>query len=162
MIELRPYQSDGLIMPPANPIKKLAKENGEEYYFTGKPCKNGHIAKRYVKWNTCTECVLMHGRNNGKRYRLRVRTWGLNKIYGITREQYDELLIKQNGVCAICQQIEKSLSNHQTKKELAVDHCKITKKVRGLLCQKCNQGIGQFQHNSEILKRAALYCEAAI
>ena len=34
-----------------------AKELGERFYFTGKPCKHGHISKRYTDKGTCCECM---------------------------------------------------------------------------------------------------------
>lgn len=56
---------------------------------------------------------------------------------------------------------ETSKSVHRNKyKQLAVDHCHETGKIRGLLCLRCNQGIGLLKHNSEWLMAASLYCEA--
>ncbi len=78
------------------------------------------------------------------------RKQGLKK-YGITIDQYEDLLIKQNGVCAICHQTCK------TGTRLAVDHNHITGKIRGLLCTNCNRGIGMFQENILILKSAIQY-----
>jgi len=69
----------------------------------------------------------------------------LVKKYGITYIEYCELLRSQNGVCAICKQLERS-TNHITGKckQLAVDHDHKTGEVRGLLCDLCNRGIGHF------------------
>lgn len=36
--------------------KKEAQRAGEKYYFTGKPCKNGHVANRFSSCNSCVEC----------------------------------------------------------------------------------------------------------
>jgi len=63
-------------------------------------------------------------------YCRRVNLWK----YGMTVEQYDKLLEKQNGVCAICKRSPEQM--------LAVDHCHETGRVRGLLCRSCNLGIG--------------------
>ena len=62
---------------------------------------------------------------------------------------YNEMLVQQDGVCKICKQKEK----HD--KLLAVDHDHSTGEVRGLLCNKCNKGIGFFS-DSEILLRNAI------
>jgi len=72
--------------------------------------------------------------------------------YGITIEEYDVMLKRQNYVCAICQ------NKCSTGKRLAVDHDHDTKKVRGLLCRKCNRGLGHFR-SVEDLRKAILYLE---
>lgn len=43
-------------MPALNPIKQAAIKAGEEFYFTGIPCKRGHIAKRRTSNMVCIEC----------------------------------------------------------------------------------------------------------
>ncbi|NBU34381.1 hypothetical protein EBS40_07195 [bacterium] len=63
----------------------------------------------------------------------------LERTYGITLEQYDELLESQGGVCAICR--EMCVSGRR----LCVDHDHDTGKVRGLLCGRCNFGIGSLR-----------------
>lgn len=72
--------------------------------------------------------------------------------YRITPEQYDELLEKQGGLCAICQ-----VHHSKFQRRLAVDHCHHTGKIRGLLCASCNSGIGKLQDDVEILKAALAY-----
>lgn len=73
-------------------------------------------------------------------------------LYGISAQQYNDLLIKQDYLCAIC-------GKHQSDshKGLCVDHCHETKTVRGLLCISCNLAIGQLKHNLTILKKAIEY-----
>lgn len=73
--------------------------------------------------------------------------------YGITLAGYDELLLKQGGVCAICGQLEKS----KRKARLSVDHNHITGAIRGLLCAACNAGLGHFTDSPSLLRRAAGY-----
>jgi hypothetical protein len=83
------------------------------------------------------------------------------KIYGLSVEDYDSLLNKQNGVCAICEQKETVLDGVSGKvKMLSVDHCHDTGKVRGLLCSACNTGIGLARHDPEILRSAISYLAA--
>lgn len=77
----------------------------------------------------------------------------LKHRYGITTDDYRTLLSKQNNVCAICLKPEKE----KRKKYLSIDHCHITNKVRGLLCDTCNKGLGLFQDDSELLVKAAEY-----
>lgn len=72
------------------------------------------------------------------------------KQYNLTLQEYDNLLSRQDGKCAICG----SLPN---KKDLAVDHDHITGKVRGLLCTNCNLILGLANDNPEILENLINY-----
>lgn len=78
----------------------------------------------------------------------------LLKTYGITLKQYDDLLKRQNGCCAICQR------HHSTfNKNLAVEHNHRNRMIRGLACTYCNRyRIGR-NNDSEILRRVADYLE---
>lgn len=84
------------------------------------------------------------------------RAYYLKIKFGISIEDYKNLLEKQNNKCAICGEKELSLYNKKIK-TLAVDHCHKTGKVRGLLCMKCNTAIGSLKENVEILDKAKTY-----
>ena len=96
----------------------------------------------------CPECFDPTQKRNMHRVRLRLR-------YGMTPEQYDELIEKQGGRCAVCGTAHpvKGSSN----RGWHVDHDHVTGKVRGLLCNSCNRGIGLLQDNPELLEKAAAY-----
>lgn len=82
----------------------------------------------------------------------------LKRYFGITVEQYFEMHEKQNKVCAICENPEKSKgSNSQKIRRLAVDHCHTTGKIRGLLCLECNRGLGAFKDSPNLLNKAINY-----
>jgi hypothetical protein len=81
----------------------------------------------------------------------------VQRRYGISREEYDALLVRQNGVCAICQNPQ----SRKGTKRLSVDHCHKTKKVRGLLCAKCNMAIGILADDDARCTRAAEYLSHA-
>ncbi len=93
--------------------------------------------------------------------RTPARILGRRARYGITQEQYDALLAKQGGACAICRRTNPS------GRDLAVDHdhacCPGAKScgkcVRSLLCSRCNIGIGQFLDDPPLLRAAAAYLE---
>lgn len=72
--------------------------------------------------------------------------------YGISTDDYNELLKAQNGLCAIC-----NLPGNGKYKKLHVDHCHKTGKLRSLLCVNCNRGLGYFQDNPALLSKASLY-----
>jgi hypothetical protein len=69
--------------------------------------------------------------------------------YGLTQEQYDELLVESCGRCAIC-----TVAFTETPH---IDHCHATGKVRGLLCRRCNRAIGLFKDDPSILLAGVEY-----
>ncbi len=88
----------------------------------------------------------------------------LKNKYGITLKQYEQLFKGQKGVCAICGQPEKVKNRWKSSEitRLSVDHNHITKKVRGLLCRRCNVGIGHFDESIEFLLKAIKYLRKEI
>jgi hypothetical protein len=92
-------------------------------------------------------------RKKQRAYRARSqRKVHLKYYYGLSVEDYNALLVQQGGVCAIC----RKPSEHR----LCVDHCHLTRRVRGLLCRKCNLGIGYFDDDPRLLRAAVPYVEA--
>lgn len=75
-------------------------------------------------------------------YQLRTR-------YNMTKEEYETILLSQNNCCAICK--------GKCTRKFAVDHDHDTGKIRGLLCNKCNRGLGLFLDNPSFLEEAASY-----
>lgn len=73
--------------------------------------------------------------------------------YGLSVDEYESLLQKQGGVCAICK------GQCPTGWRLAVDHSHETGKVRGLLCLQCNTALGQFKDSPELLAHAIKYLQ---
>jgi Recombination endonuclease VII len=76
----------------------------------------------------------------------------LKYYYGLSVEDYNALLARQGGTCAICRK--------PSRQRLCVDHCHLTRQVRRLLCRKCNLGIGYFDDDPRLLRAAAAYLEA--
>lgn len=117
----------------------------------------------YNAW--CKTCVSVSNREKYAKFRVRYRreqnasyypgknrTYHLQR-YGITLEDYDAMLLLQNGNCAICG------GNGDGGLTLNVDHDHETMQVRNLLCGSCNRGIGQFKENSKLLFLAGEYLE---
>lgn len=102
--------------------------------------------KRAYKWRE----------KNVERYNI-IRKRGerkyLLKNYGVTPKWYENKLRKQNYRCAICG----SDSNGIMRNKLDVDHDHITGKVRGILCNRCNTGLGQFKDNLQLMQKAIEY-----
>jgi DNA-directed RNA polymerase subunit RPC12/RpoP len=83
----------------------------------------------------------------------------LMRDWGLSIEDYNSILKSQNGVCAICGKPETWKQKGEIKR-LVVDHDHTTGKVRGLLCHRCNLGVGTFNDNVAFLKNVIEYLEA--
>jgi hypothetical protein len=119
------------------PLSEFVKHKRRDWYATHcKSCKYV-LHKRYRQEN------LQRVRDIERKHKLK-------KAYGISVEEYNSMLNKQNGRCAICR-------NSPDNKRLCVDHCHVTGRVRGLLCQKCNRGLGLFKDNTDSLFSAIKY-----
>ncbi len=81
------------------------------------------------------------------------REYHLKRKYGITIEQYDAMLAAQGGVCAICRQ------PRPENRTLHVDHDHVSGEIRGLLCFRCNNALGDFEEQYELFQKAANYLD---
>jgi hypothetical protein len=117
--------------------------------------------KNQREWNTRNKEKIRE--NNEKRQADPVRRQrGLRQMranwlknYGLTPESYEGLLQSQGGVCAICGLTGQTWAE----RNLHVDHDHVTLEVRGLLCGRCNVGLGFFSDNVEMLKKAISYLD---
>lgn len=132
----------------------------------GNSCKRGHDGRRY----TGGECVQCHSDASKRmaatpegKEKKRLAYWktggketrqarNLKANYGITIDQYNIMLLNQNNCCAICKGIAGGSS-----KRFHVDHDHQTGAIRGLLCYKCNMGLGSFDDNPNNLASAISY-----
>ena len=110
--------------------------------------------KRGLQYN-CKSCRREYSAStHQKQYH---RNQGLKYSYGISAEEYGSMLKIQGGRCKICG-CEKN-TRVDREMALAVDHDHKTGKVRGLLCDKCNRGLGFFRDNPALLLQAISYLE---
>jgi hypothetical protein len=90
-------------------------------------------------------------------YRKKRKAWlranALKSTYGITLEQYDAMVKEQGGVCAIC--------GERPEEHLCVDHSHATGKIRGLLCRRCNSGLGCYNDDLRLTMGASAYLRRA-
>jgi nitrate/TMAO reductase-like tetraheme cytochrome c subunit len=91
-----------------------------------------------------------------KNYRKNNKDKLLKHKYNISLNFYDNLFIQQNNRCAIC---SNAFSNEKHNYKAHIDHDHTTGKVRGLLCNDCNSGIGFLKENITILSNAIKYIE---
>ncbi len=78
------------------------------------------------------------------------------RTFGISADDFDALLAKQGGCCAICnKRPERDASLH-------LDHCHETGAIRGILCGTCNKGLGLFGEDPELLDAAGRYLREGV
>ena len=142
----------------------LIRRRGKvQKYFTVNGRKTCGICK---KEKSCTEFGLHSGTYDGLQatcnicIRLRSKGDRLKHKFGITQADYDLMLDSQAGVCAICHQAETRMKFGKPT-QLAVDHDHKTGETRGLLCHKCNAGVGQFNDDPSLLRAATQYIETS-
>jgi len=114
---------------------------------------NRTYEKLYIR-NKCKSCrkgeeVLPRQIRASRRLPKAQKLWEyhLRQHYGITPEDYNNILKSQDGKCKICKSSNK----------LHLDHCHSTGKVRGILCQSCNHGLGNFKDNLDLMKKGIEY-----
>jgi DNA-directed RNA polymerase subunit RPC12/RpoP len=93
------------------------------------------------------------------RNRRTKREYEILRQYGITAAQLDEMIQAQGSLCAICHREATGASGSGGR--LHIDHCHETGKVRGLICGRCNRGIGLLGDDPTVLRAAAAYIEAS-
>ena len=138
---------------------------GHEYDY-GVVLSENKVGYWDVQCKLCDETHVLETRSvkNGSRSRsckqYRSPNWSgldrwdaiIRRTYGITLEQYNQMLEDQGGVCAIC-----GKHDEVEGRRMAIDHNHDTGEVRGLLCGTCNRGLGNFQDNIEMLEKAKNY-----
>ncbi len=128
------------------PIERFSRRlNGHQHLC--KPCQSVY-QKNYVR----KKDPVARAKAN--------RKWRLLKTFGMSPEQYDEMLANQKGLCAVCNQPE-TLVHHLTKQTspLSIDHCHVSGRVRQLLCNRCNTTLGKVADDPALLRRLADYLE---
>jgi hypothetical protein len=131
-------------LTPEERLKRKRKAS-REWHKRWRTANPGEHRRKKAEWYLKNrEKVLAQRRN--KRYQ---------KLFGITEEEYFQLLAFQNGVCAICNNTPKDTRLH-------VDHSHTTGEVRGLLCYKCNYSIGLLDDSPEKATRLAAYLTSPI
>ena len=110
-------------------------------------CQRHYSAHRYAN--------LFKGKPVPTRKKRTNRDRELRVLYGITYDQYDALVRKQRGLCAVCKQPPRN------KYGLCVDHCHKKGHVRGLLCAGCNTALGVLERDKKWMTAALKYLKAA-
>ena len=122
-------------------------------------CSHGNMPQpdeNFVKnRNTCKPCKARATRLWRSQNKEKMRAYSYRKLYGVSMQEYNQMLTAQGGKCAVCGG-EQSSSRC---KHLAIDHDHKTGATRGLLCDNCNRGIGHLQDDIGQLQKAIAYLE---
>jgi hypothetical protein len=133
-------------------VCKVAKPF-EDFYDGYKAKKQRDVVNKKYPHSRCKDCdharVKVYHKNNRAKVTKQQLISHRRREYGLTEEEYNNMVLSQNNMCAIC--------NKPSDRTLHIDHDHITGKVRGLLCSNCNLGIGLLQEDLIILDRAIEY-----
>lgn len=97
----------------------------------GSECKDCHKQRKHL-----------FRKENKEEMRAYYRRWHLQNKYGLTIDQYRDILNQQDGKCGACG------STHR----LVIDHCHTTGTIRGILCDNCNKALGQVHDSTATLR----------
>jgi hypothetical protein len=166
--------NDYKIIKPS--IRVTAAKTNARIYI-GSVCETCGKTERFVTSGGCQHCANERGlnklndihtmakykttekrRESDTKNKNRLLNTQMMRNYGITLEEYNQMLADQGGVCDICKNIDNLTSAYR----LGIDHDHKSDgtdkiKVRGLLCSRCNAGIGHFRENIEIMESAITY-----
>jgi len=122
--------------------------------YLADPAKSIARVKRWQQENADHVNAYHQSRRAKPEVKRADRSAYLKRKYGITIEQYDELLASQGGGCAICG-LEPRLDI-----SLHLDHDHESGQLRGILCFRCNNALGDFDDDMSLLRTAVRYLES--
>jgi len=132
---------------------RKGRRNGRGINSTCKAC----VVRRMGEWAKANpDKMKAHSAKWWKKDSRRNKGYMYKRFYGMTVEDYEIMLEKQDHKCAICGTHEDNQA-----RSMAVDHSHKTGLVRGLLCFPCNSGMGSLGDSIDNLKKAITYLEAA-
>lgn len=151
-------RSKGVVTSDAHRLRSLENGNNKSCpkCLTIKPLTDFYKSKDRRR-GLSTYCIQCDKDIQKSRYSAenvdKNRSLRLERIYGLDSHSYQQIIDSQGGRCAICDNDEPG-GRWNT---FHLDHCHESDQVRGLLCHRCNTGLGQFQDDPERLEAAAKY-----
>jgi len=135
------------------------RKDGTLYTKLKRICRTCELtaAKKYNKRPEVREAQKEWQKKEYHRTKDKHRAYRINRIYGLTEEDYTYLLVKQNGCCAICKTNVSTRDKTGNPQRFSIDHNHTTGKVRGLLCGRCNTALGLFLDDTKSLEQAIIY-----
>ena len=144
--------------------KRICKKCGKEKPLT--EFRQRHKNPDRWEWS-CKKCRSLQARNNPNRetnvekyrktdkYKNSIKKSVVSK-YGLTVEEYNSMVESVGGLCEICRQPETRTFNGKVR-ALSIEHCHLTNKVRGIVCDNCNTALARTQESIQILESMIEY-----
>ena len=149
---IREYNRNYNRSPRGQKVRKKYAKSKKGHIVLKKALQKYRRSEKYVKYRISYRKL--------PKVKEGITTSRLKSMYGITLDLYRTMFSKQNGRCAICRKSEIQKIRGKIK-ALSVDHCHKTGKVRGLLCDSCNNGLGRFKDSLKLLALAMEYLKSA-
>jgi hypothetical protein len=132
---------------------KCGVEKPSEAFSRDRTAKDG-------KTHRCKQCAIATSQIHRLKWHTKdprhYERLELTRKFGLTLAEYDRMLEQQNGRCAIC----RTETPGRNRSRFLIDHDHATGRVRGLLCNACNMGIGQLGDDPQRIEAAAHYLRA--
>ena|SRR3990167_45321 len=169
--ELRAYHREYQRKRREDPVfRQKASAAARRYYAKNKEiCKMNSLEKYHAEPEKRRKTSNEWKKNNSQRVSVYRKQYNLNnaqrliyyrkQVWGLSKENFEALLLAQASACTICKQPE-TIKLNGTTKTLCVDHDHITGKIRGLLCNNCNVALGSLKDDIGLLKQAIIYLES--
>jgi hypothetical protein len=144
-VESKPCRRCGVVHPLSNFHNDKRRPDGKVDWC--KDCRRAYRAEVYAR---DPQAAIDYQREWKRRNPHKVTEYGRRFRHGVEPDEFEALKAAQGGGCAICGRDDESLK---------VDHCHARSVVRGLLCDRCNRGIGYFADDPARLIAAAAYVQ---
>lgn len=146
-----PRIDDGLTKTERHRLKDIEAYRKKKRDFARTPEERKKRVAYMCKWREKNrerhnELARQSHKRNGHKHRDRNMNYHLQRSFGITLDEKRAMVASQDGKCLIC------LEPFTSPRATHVDHCHSTKRVRGILCHRCNTKLGWFERYSDIIQ----------
>lgn len=144
--------------PETNFYKDRSKPSG--IHSNCKTCQSSRVKTKrtndHVWRKKQIEKSKQYREKNPEQTKLSIKNWTYKTKYGITYHQFLSKINEQDGLCKICS-TKLEVEGRNCSQKAVVDHCHSTGKIRGIICHRCNVGLGNFLDNAQLLNKAQEY-----
>ena len=130
------------------------KESSQFYFNKARVYKKTGLP---IRFSYCKDCHKIRAKIHSSMNKKTIENNRRINAYGISTEDYEVIHKKQDGRCKICKDKRERLTKNGQVFSLSIDHNHNTGRVRGILCNKCNLGLGNFGDKVTYLLRAVCY-----
>jgi hypothetical protein len=130
----------------------------EDYAYSYKHLDKRQYTCKFCKQQYYTDNKEKYKKYNTEKTRTRSNNHKLQYKFNISRDDFNRKLEQQSGVCAICKQPETNTYRGKVR-NLSVDHCHVTNKLRDLLCRNCNTALGSLKDDKQLILECIKYLE---